>query len=114
MKWVTKVPGKKALTTNLLRIFDMTSWTLTFVSMILLSCVLIAAYKLEHNFGGRKPDIVLLMLTPLAMLNAEAMPADNGTREKSRGKFLYEYLTSIDIVLRKHEILTLWKRKPVS
>ena len=92
MKWVTKAPGKKAVATNIIRIFDSTSWILTFASMLLMSCFLIAAYKLEHICGGKKPDIVLLMLTPLAMLNAEAMPGDDGTKKSSRGKFTQNFL----------------------
>ena len=50
-KWVSKAPGKKSSATNLLQIFDKTSWLLTLVSMMIVSFVLIAAYKLESHFG---------------------------------------------------------------
>ena len=76
MKWVSKAPSKETSATNLLKIFDKTSWILTFASMMVVSCALIAAYKLGHISGGKKPDIVLLILTPLAMFNAEAMPVE--------------------------------------
>ena len=94
MKWVSKAPSKKTSATNLLRIFDKTSWILTFASMLVVSCSLIAAYKLGHISGGKKPDIVLLILTPLAMFNAEAMPVDveQVTRRKSRGEFTRNFL----------------------
>ena len=90
MKWVSKAPSKKTSATNLLRIFDKTSWILTFASMLFLSLVLTAAYKL----GGKKPDIVLLILTPLAMFNAEAMPVDveQVARRKSGGEFTNDFL----------------------
>ena len=89
-KWVSKAPSKKTSATNLLGIFDTTSWILTFASMILVSCALIATYY----FGGDKPDIPLLILTPLAMFNAEAMPVDveKMNKRKSRGEFTRNFL----------------------
>ena len=87
VKWVTKAPGKKPLTTNILRIFDKTSWILIFVSSLLVSFCLVIASKVKHVLGSKKPDIVSLILVPLAMLNAEAMPEDNKTRERSKGRF---------------------------
>ena len=94
MKWVSKAPSKKTSATNLLRIFDKTSWIFTFASMLFLSFVLTAAYQLGYISGGKKPDIVLLILTPLAMLNAEAMPVDveQVARRKSRGEFSRNFL----------------------
>ena len=83
-KWVSKAPGKKSSAMSLTKIFDTTSWLLTFVSMVLVSAILIAANKLENYIGSRKLDFVLLIFTPLAMLNAEAMPTDDVTNKKSR------------------------------
>ena len=60
--------------------------------MLLVSCVLIAANKLEHFFGGKKLDVVFLMLTPLAMLNAESMPADDRSRKKLGGTFTRKFV----------------------
>ena len=87
VKWVSKSPGKKTLTTAILRIFDKTSWVLILASLLLLSFGLIVASKAKHLLGGKKPDIVSLILLPLAMLNAEAMPEDNKTRKRSKGGF---------------------------
>ena len=84
---MSKAPGKKTSTTNILRIFDKISWILIFASLLLVSLGLIAASKIKHIFGGKKPDIVSLILLPLAMLNAEGMPEDNRTRKKSKGGF---------------------------
>ena len=92
MKWVCKAPGKITSATNLIRIFDKFSWILTLASMLLVSCALIAAYKLEHFFGGKKLDIVFLMLTPLGMLNAESMPADDRSRKKLGGTFTRKFI----------------------
>ena len=85
VKWVSKAPSKKTSATNLLDIFDTTSWILIFASMLLVSCAQIATYYLF----GNKPDISLLILTPLAMFNAEAMPVDveKMNKRKSRGEF---------------------------
>ena len=91
-KWVSKAPGKKTSATNLLNIFDKSSWFLTLCSMVLVSSVLIAAYKLEHHFGRKKPDIVLLIFTPLAMLNAEALPTDDVNQKKLRRGFTRNFI----------------------
>ena len=85
MKWASKAPGKKTAATNLVTIFDKTSWILTFASLMLISCGLIAAYKVEHIFGGKKADTVLLVILPLAMMNAEPLPTNK--RKNSKGSF---------------------------
>ena len=89
-KWVSKAPSKKTSATSILGIFDTTSWILLFASMLLVSCALIATYYL----CGDKPDIVLMILTPLAMFNAEAMPVDveKKNKQKSRGDFTLNFL----------------------
>ena len=94
MKWVSKAPSQKISATNLLKIFDKTSWILTFISMLVVSFALIAAYKLEHLSGGKKPDIVMLILRPIAMFNAEAMPVEveEVKSRKSRGEFSRNFL----------------------
>ena len=96
-KWVSKAPSKKTSATSILGIFDTTTWILTFASMLLLSCALIATYYL----CGDKPDIVLLILTPLAMFNAEAMPVDveKINKKRSRGDFTRNFLYLIWSVL---------------
>ena len=60
--------------------------------MLLVSFALIATYYL----CGDKPDIVLLILTPLAMFNAEAMPVDV---EKINKKNQEEILLEIFCIL---------------
>ena len=84
-KWVSKAPSKSTSATNLLGIFDKTSWILTIASMLLVSFALIATYYI----GSEKPDIVLLILRPLAMFNAEAMPVrvETASLRKTRGEF---------------------------
>ena len=62
--------------------------------MLTVSFALIAAYQLEHLSGAKKPDMVMLILRPIAMFNAEAMPVEveEVTRRKSRGEFTRNFL----------------------
>ena len=82
MKWASKAPGKKTAATNLGTIFDKTSWILTFASLLLVSCGLIAANKVRHIYGGKKHDIVSLIIVPFAMMNAEPLPVDKKKNSK--------------------------------
>ena len=84
MHWVSNAPGKLSHATNILTIFDKTSWLLIFVSMVLVRLVLIAAYLVAHHFGSKKPDITLLLLEPLETMNAEALPVDDRTKKQTR------------------------------
>ena len=92
MKWASKAPGKASSASNILKIFDKTSWFLTLISMVFVSCVLIAAYALEYHFGSTKPDILLLILLPLAMLNAEALPVEDVTKKSSWKGFTRNFI----------------------
>ena len=85
-KWVSKAPGKKVSVTNLLQLFDLTSWLLTLASLVLMSLMLIAVHKIQHQFGGNNQDISLSIITPLAMLTAENI---SGTAFNSRTKQLF-------------------------
>ena len=81
-KWASKTPEKTTAATNLITIFDKTSWILAFLSLVLVSCCLVAANKLELFFGGKEVDTVSLILAPFAMLNAEAMPVEKKKNSK--------------------------------
>ena len=84
-KWVSKAPGKKMLLTNILEIFDLTSWFFILASMVLMSLMLIAVHKVQHYLGGENQDISLSIITPLAMLTAENISA---TAKTSRSLLL--------------------------
>ena len=71
LKWTSKAPGKKVSVTNLLQLFDLTSWLLILVSMVVMSLMLIIVHKIQHQFCGNNQDISLSIITPLAMLSAE-------------------------------------------
>ena len=86
MKWVSKAPGKKASVTNLLQVFDLTSWLLILVSIVIMSVMLIAVNNIQHQFGGDNQDISLSIITPLAMLTSENM---SGTVFNSRNNQLF-------------------------
>jgi hypothetical protein len=60
--------------------------------MMLVSFVLIAAYKVESHFGRKKPDKVMLLFTPLAMLNAEAIPPDDVNQKKLTKGFTRKFI----------------------
>ena len=73
LKWTSKAPGKKVSVTNLLQLFDLTSWLLILVSMVVMSLMLITVHNIQQQFGGENQDISLSIITPLAMLTAENM-----------------------------------------
>ena len=71
MKWISKAPGKKVSVTNLLQMFDLTSWLLIIASLVVMSVMLITVQKIQHQLGGEDQDIFLSIITPIAMLTAE-------------------------------------------
>ena len=86
MKWVSKAPGKKVSVTNVLQVFDLTSWFLILASMVIMSLMLIAVHNIQHQFGGDNQDISISIITPLAMLTAENL---SGTAFNSRTNQLF-------------------------
>ena len=85
-KWVSKAPGKKVSVTNLLQLFDLTSWLLILASLVVMSLMLITVHKIQHQFGGDNQDISISIITPLAMLTAENL---SGTAFNSRNHQLF-------------------------
>ena len=73
---MTRAPGKVSSATNLVKIFDVTSWLFIFVSVLLFSLVLNAFYKVGLQYGLRDRNSASIMLTPFAMLNAEDFPPE--------------------------------------
>ena len=71
IKWISKAPGKKVAVTNLLQLFDLTSWLLILASLVVMSIMLIAVHNIQYQFGGENQDISISIITPLAMLTAE-------------------------------------------
>ena len=91
MKWVSKAPGKKVSITNLLQIFDLTSWLLILVSMVVVSLILIAVHRIQHQIGGGQQDISISIITPLAMLTAENISAA-GMESKAKQLFTRNFI----------------------
>lgn len=83
VKWVTKAPEKKSSATNLLRIFDKTSWGLTFFSMLVVSLSLVVAYRVGTYYGMKPNDVCSTIFVPLAMLNAEGFPRETTVQSRN-------------------------------
>ena len=75
MRWVSKPPQKLPPATNLLRTFDETSWLLIFVSMLIISLVLVFISHVSLKYGFGTHDRITLLLLPFQMMNAEPFPS---------------------------------------
>ena len=75
MKWISKPPEKLPPATNIIRIFDKTSWLLIFISMLATSLMLLIASRAGQSYGVGTPDIISILLTPFQTLNAESLPS---------------------------------------
>ena len=62
MVWVSKPPQKLPPITNILRIFDVTSWVLILASIMSVSVVLLAVSKVGTLYGGKDQDYVDILL----------------------------------------------------
>ena len=62
MVWVSKPPQKLPPITNILRIFDVTSWVLILASMLSVSVFLLAVSKVGTLYGGKDQDYVDILL----------------------------------------------------
>ena len=85
MRWMSKAPDKIPPFMNLLNAFDSGSWISTFLTYIVISFILYITVRVGQFYGIRQPDTANILLTPLAMLNAEGMPAWFNTRRYARG-----------------------------
>ena len=74
MKWISKPPEKLPPATNIIRIFDKTSWLLIFISMLATSLMLLIASRAGLSYGVGTSDITSILLTPFQTLNAESLP----------------------------------------
>ena len=74
LKWVSKPPEKLPPATNIIRIFDPTSWLLIFISMLATSLMLLIASRAGLSYGVGTSDITSVLLTPFQTLNAEFLP----------------------------------------
>ena len=74
MRWVSKPPEKLPPATNIIRIFDETTWLLIFISMLATSLMLLIASTAGHSYGVGTSDITSVLLTPFQTLNAEFLP----------------------------------------
>ena len=86
MRWVSKPPEKLPPATNIIRIFDETTWLLIFISMLATSLMLLIASTAGHSYGVGTSDITSVLLTPFQTLNAEALPSWF-SRKTTRGLF---------------------------
>ena len=75
MKWMSKPPQKLPPATNIVRIFDYTSWLLILISMLSVSFSLVLASRLGLQYGVGTKDMVTLLLSPFQTLNAEPLPS---------------------------------------
>ena len=74
MSWISKTPQKLPPATNIIRIFDKTSWLLIFISMLATSLMLLIASRAGLSYGVGTSDITSILLTPFQTLNAESLP----------------------------------------
>ncbi|XP_023322371.1 glutamate receptor 3 [Eurytemora carolleeae] len=72
--WVSKFPGESSPSLNIVKVFDVPSWIAIWVSTLIVSIVLLAVVSLATLQGYKQPDRVMVLLLPVAMLNAEEMP----------------------------------------
>ena len=86
MKWMSKPPEKLPPATNIIRIFDKTTWLLIFVSMLATSFMLLLASRAGQSYGVGTADFTSVLLTPFQTLNAEALPVWF-SRRATRGFF---------------------------
>ena len=87
IKWVTRAPRKISSASNLIKIFDETSWFLTLISMVSIGLSLLLAYKVGSCYGLENRDSVITLLTPLAILSAESFPEECMNNAKSNHLF---------------------------
>ena len=75
MQWISKTPGRVAPVYNIVRIFDLTTWILILITLLMVSTLLLVAssFGLEYGVGAR--DRVLLFMYPFGSLNAEPLPS---------------------------------------
>ena len=71
---MSKPPQKLPPATNIVRIFDYTSWLLILISMLSVSFSLVLASRLGLQYGVGTKDMVTLLLSPFQTLNAEPLP----------------------------------------
>ena len=84
LTWVSKIPQKLPPATNIVRIFDKTSWLLIFISMMTTSFMLQIASRAGLAYGVGTADIISVFLTPFQTLNAEYLPAWFNRRRNRR------------------------------
>ena len=75
MKWMSKPPQKLPPATNIIRIFDTTTWAFILVSMLAVSVTLVLASYVGLHYGVGTTDTVTLLFSPFQTLNAEPLPS---------------------------------------
>ncbi|XP_023349000.1 uncharacterized protein LOC111717785 [Eurytemora carolleeae] len=72
--WVSKYPGKRSPVDNIVKVFDRYTWFALLGSIVLTSFALLGIVNTLRSLGFKQPDNILVLLTPIAILNAEPMP----------------------------------------
>ena len=62
MVWVSKPPQKLPPITNILRIFDLSSWMFILLSMITVGLALLLVSRVGTQYGGQRQDYIDIML----------------------------------------------------
>ena len=62
MVWVSKPPQKLPPITNILRIFDVSSWMFILLAMISVGLALLLVSRVGTLYGGQRQDYIDIML----------------------------------------------------
>ena len=62
MVWVSKPPQKLPPITNILRIFDVSSWMFILLAMIAVGLALLLVSRVGTLYGGQRQDYIDIML----------------------------------------------------
>ncbi|XP_023345277.1 glutamate receptor 1 [Eurytemora carolleeae] len=72
--WISMYPGKVSPATNIVKVFDTKGWIAIGICTLAIGFALLLVRFVGQDIEFKQPDAVLVMLMPLAVLNAEQMP----------------------------------------
>ena len=84
--WISKPPGKLSPATNILRIFDPTSWLMLGVSILSVIAASLVISKVGRSYGEEIVDNFVIFIYPLATLTSENMSDSFKKKNKKRNK----------------------------
>ena len=83
--WLSRAPGRVPPYTSLVRTMDAGCWASTLASVVSVSLALLLTVKVGRSYGRPQPDLVKILLTPFAIMNAEPLPSWFNSNTAGRG-----------------------------